>query len=152
MRTPSFLVKRRARGASLSSARSDRRAAAAGSSSPTPDTVRCGKVSSERGRRPCEGDRGRRQAGVPPTAGCGGCHTFKAAGSTGKVGPDLDKLAAYAQKANQGTLAEFTKTSIVDPGAYVEAGYPAGIMPPTFGQTLKPQQLADLVAFLTQGS
>ena len=86
------------------------------------------------------------------SAGCGACHTFKPAGTASKVGPDLDKLAAYAQKANQGSLAEFTKTSIVDPGAYVEAGYPAGIMPPTFGQTLKPQQLADLVAFLTQGS
>ena len=26
-------------------------------------------------------------------AGCGGCHTLKAAGSTGTVGPNLDQLA-----------------------------------------------------------
>src|SRR3989442_9611777 len=40
--------------------------------------------------------------------GCGGCHTFKPAGSAGKVGPDLDKLAADAQKANQGSLDQYT--------------------------------------------
>ena len=27
-----------------------------------------------------------------PRAGCGGCHTLKAAGSTGNVGPNLDQL------------------------------------------------------------
>src|SRR2546429_2366988 len=31
--------------------------------------------------------------------GCGGCHTFKPAGSTKTIGPDLDKLADYANKA-----------------------------------------------------
>ena len=115
---------------------------------PTPDTV-VGKVP-----KGLSAPKGNAAAGksVFISAGCGACHTFKPAATTSKVGPDLDKLAAYAQKANQGSLAEFTKTSIVDPGAYVEAGYPAGVMPPTFGQTLKPQQLADLVAFLTQGS
>ena len=35
-------------------------------------------------------------------AGCGACHTFTPAGTTGKVGPDLDNLAAYAKAANQG--------------------------------------------------
>ena len=81
--------------------------------------------------------------------GCGGCHTFKPAASTGKVGPDLDKLAQYAQQANHGTLADFTKESITDPNAYVQSGYPANTMP---GFTsLTAQQLADLVAFLTQG-
>src|SRR5438105_15705043 len=44
--------------------------------------------------------------------GCGGCHTFKPAGSAGKVGPDLDKLAADATKANKGSLAEYAAESI----------------------------------------
>ena len=35
------------------------------------------------------------------SAGCAACHTFKPAGSTGKVGPNLDDLAEYAQKAGQ---------------------------------------------------
>jgi cytochrome c551/c552 len=86
------------------------------------------------------------------STGCGACHTFKPAGTVSKVGPDLDKLAAYAQKANQGTLADFTKASIVDPEAYIEPGFNAGVMPTNYAQTLKPQQIVDLVAFLTQAS
>jgi mono/diheme cytochrome c family protein len=82
--------------------------------------------------------------------GCGACHTFKAAGSNGKVGPDLDNLASDAQKANQGSVEDYTKTSIQDPNAYVVPGFPKGVMP-SFG-SLSDQQLADLVAFLTQKS
>ncbi len=82
---------------------------------------------------------------------CGACHTFTPAGTTGKVGPDLDHLAAYAKAANQGGLLDFTKTSIVDPGAYVEHGFPNGVMPGNYGQTLSAKQIADLVAFLAKG-
>lgn len=85
------------------------------------------------------------------SAGCSACHTFTPAGSKGTIGPDLDKLAQYAQQANQGTLAQFTSTSITDPDAYVAPGFQPHIMPATFGQSLKPQQIADLVAFLDQG-
>jgi mono/diheme cytochrome c family protein len=80
--------------------------------------------------------------------GCGGCHTFKPAGTGGKVGPDLDKLAAYAKAANQGSLEEFTHESIVSPGSYVEKGYAPSM--PDFGATLSDKQVADLVAYLTQ--
>ena len=81
--------------------------------------------------------------------GCGSCHTYGPAGATAKVGPDLDKLAQYARQAKS-PLAQFVKTSIVDPGAYVQPGYPNHVMPTNFGQKLSDQQLADLVAFLTQ--
>jgi cytochrome c551/c552 len=80
--------------------------------------------------------------------GCTGCHTYGPAGSHGTIGPDLDKLPQYAQKANQGPLAQFVETSITDPGAYVESGY-QNVMPTTFA-SLPKKQLADLVAFLTQ--
>jgi mono/diheme cytochrome c family protein len=82
--------------------------------------------------------------------GCAGCHTFKPAGSTGKVGPDLDNLAADATKANQGPLEQYTAESIKNPGAYVVPGYPNGVMPAF--TSLSDTQLADLVAFLTQKS
>jgi cytochrome c oxidase subunit 2 len=82
--------------------------------------------------------------------GCGSCHTYAPAGSNGKVGPDLDHLAADAQKANQGSVQKYTQTSITDPNAYVVPGFPKGVMP-TFS-SLTPKQLADLVAFLTQKS
>ena len=83
--------------------------------------------------------------------GCGGCHTYKAAGTNGKVGPDLDKLAADAQKANKGSLEQYTRTSIEDPNAYVVPGFQSGVMP-AFKGTLTDSQINDLVAFLTAKS
>ena len=83
--------------------------------------------------------------------GCSACHTFKPAGSTGTAGPDLDHLAADAQKANRGSLEEYTSESIEDPGAYVVPGYTNGVMPTNFA-SLGDQKIADLVAFLTCGS
>jgi mono/diheme cytochrome c family protein len=80
--------------------------------------------------------------------GCGGCHTFKPAGTNGTIGPDLDKLAQYAKTANQGSLEAFTQESIANPSAYIEKGYP-NVMP-NFGQSLSAKQIADLVAYLTQ--
>jgi mono/diheme cytochrome c family protein len=80
--------------------------------------------------------------------GCSSCHTFKPAGASGKVGPDLDNLAADAQKANRGSVEQYATETIKDPGAYVVSGYPNGVMPP-FGDTLSDKQVADLVAFLT---
>jgi mono/diheme cytochrome c family protein len=80
--------------------------------------------------------------------GCGGCHTYKPAGSNGQTGPDLDKLPQYAKQANQGPLDQFVETSITNPSAYVQSGY-QDVMPKSYGN-LPQNQLADLVAFLTQ--
>jgi mono/diheme cytochrome c family protein len=85
-----------------------------------------------------------------PAQGCSACHTFKPAGSTAQVGPDLDDLAAAAQKANRGSLEQYTRESIVDPGAYVVPGYTNGVMPTNFA-SLGDKKIADLVAFLTSG-
>jgi mono/diheme cytochrome c family protein len=82
--------------------------------------------------------------------GCGACHTFKPAGAAGNVGPDLDHVAADAQKANRGPLDKYVAESIKDPGAYVVPGFPNGVMP-SFA-SLGDKQIADLVAFVTQKS
>lgn len=79
--------------------------------------------------------------------GCGSCHVFGPAGSSGTTGPNLDELPDLAEKANQ-PLAEFTRESIVNPGAYVEEGFPDGVMP-GYDQ-LSEDDLNNLVAFLTQ--
>ena len=79
--------------------------------------------------------------------GCAACHTFAAAGSTGKVGPDLDKLKTYAADANK-PPEEFIRESIVEPDAYVEEGYPKGVMPKTY-DALPKSTLDALVAFLS---
>jgi cytochrome c oxidase subunit 2 len=73
--------------------------------------------------------------------GCGSCHTFEPAGSTGNVGPNLsdvlkDKDAAFIQQ------------SIVDPNAEIAPGFQPNIMPQTYGSSLSPKEIADLVAFL----
>ena len=81
--------------------------------------------------------------------GCGGCHKFTPAGTNKTIGPDLDKLAQYAKQAKQ-PLAAFTKQSIVDPGAYVQPGYPKGVMPATYGKALSAEQITQLVDFLTK--
>jgi cytochrome c oxidase subunit 2 len=83
---------------------------------------------------------------------CASCHTLQAAGATGKVGPDLDKLASYAQQAHAGQLAAFVRDSIVEPNAYVQPGYPQNVMPQTFGKTLSSKELNALVGFLVQSS
>ena len=62
-------------------------------------------------------------------AGCSGCHTLKAAGSSGTIGPNLDNakpdLARIVMRVENGK----------------------GAMPP-FKDRLKPQQIADVAAFV----
>jgi cytochrome c oxidase subunit 2 len=80
---------------------------------------------------------------------CGSCHTLTAAGATGTIGPDLDKLPQYAQEAGQ-PLEQFVHTSIVDPNAYVQPHYHPNIMPPF--DNLPKAQLDALVQYLIQSS
>ena len=80
--------------------------------------------------------------------GCGSCHTFEPAGSSGTTGPDLDELSDLAENANQ-PLADFTRTSITSPNEYVEEGFPEGVMP-AYDQ-LSDEDVNNLVAFLVQG-
>ncbi len=73
--------------------------------------------------------------------GCGSCHAFEPAGSTGNVGPNLSE-------ALKGKDAAFIQQSIVDPNAEIADGFQPNIMPQTYGSQLSDKQLADLVAFL----
>jgi mono/diheme cytochrome c family protein len=76
--------------------------------------------------------------------GCGGCHTFSAAGTSGTVGPNFDDVL-------EGQDAESVRQSIVEPNADVTSGFAPNVMPQDYGQNLTQKQLDDLVAFLTQG-
>ena len=67
--------------------------------------------------------------GIFSSAGCTGCHTLKAAGSTGTVGPNLDQAKPDYRKAT----------------ARVTLG--KGVMPSFKGQ-LSDQQIADVAAFV----
>jgi len=76
-------------------------------------------------------------------AGCGSCHVFAAGGGAGNIGPDLDQTL-------QGMSPEQIETSIVDPEAEIVEGYSPGIMPSNFGDQLSEEDLANLVAALSQ--
>jgi cytochrome c oxidase subunit II len=91
------------------------------------------------------GNAGTAGAAVFKEQGCGSCHTFEPANATAKVGPDLDKLAQYARAAGKEEKA-FIRESIVNPGAYVEKGFPANTMPPF--SSLPARQLDALVQYL----
>ncbi len=82
------------------------------------------------------------------SAGCGSCHTFTPAGTTGKIGPSLDDLAAAAKAAGQ-DVATFTHESIVDPGKVIASGYQNGVMPTNYGQSYSAQEIEALVKYLT---
>ena len=82
--------------------------------------------------------------------GCGSCHTYGPAGqdANGNIGPDLDKLSQYATQAKQ-PLDTFVHESIVKPDAYIQPGFPKGVMPKSYA-SLSQQDLKDLVDFLTK--
>jgi mono/diheme cytochrome c family protein len=87
--------------------------------------------------------------------GCGSCHTLAAAGTTGTVGPNLDKdlrtncALPQSKTARGATLQECIRTAITKPYAFIPSGYQAGVMPSNFGQTLTPTEITALVNFLS---
>ncbi len=111
---------------------------------PTAETVEGGQTQTQT-QPPAEGDAAAGKQ-IYAQSGCGSCHTFGPAGSSGTTGPNLDELPQLAENAGE-DLEEFTRESIENPDSYVEEGFPEGLMPTA---DLDDKQLADLVAFLTQ--
>lgn len=79
------------------------------------------------------------------TPSCASCHTFGPAGSEAQTGPNLDESL---QDDDPSSVLQ----SIANPDAQVTPGFQPGLMPKDYGVKLSEQQLADLVAFLTQQS
>ncbi len=76
-----------------------------------------------------------------PVAACKNCHMLKGQGST--VGPALDGVAARKEQA-------YLIQSLLDPNAKLAEGFEKlGVSPmPPMGLILKPQELADIEAFI----
>ena len=73
--------------------------------------------------------------------GCLACHKAKDVPGT-PVGPDLSQVAKIQ-------TPDYIMKKILDPkGMGTVAGFPPGVMPQTFGQTLTSKEYVDLVAFL----
>ena len=104
--------------------------------SPTPETIvgtlpdgddLGGARVDRRGRR-----RERRQE-VFASAGCGGCHTLEAAGSSGTVGPNLDESQPDLEL-------------VVDRVTNGQGAMPA------FGDSLSEQEIADVAAYVVEST
>ena len=89
-------------------------------------------------------------AAVFSAAGCSGCHAFTPANSNGEIGPNLDNVAADAEKAGEDPEA-FIKESIVDPNKVIANGYAKGVMPSDFGDSLSAKEIDALVTYLAAG-
>jgi mono/diheme cytochrome c family protein len=71
--------------------------------------------------------------------GCGSCHRFRDAGSTGVIGPDLDeRLAAYDPRS--------LRAAIVTPPGSAPGSF--SVMPDNFAARMNPEALDALVAYL----
>jgi mono/diheme cytochrome c family protein len=81
-------------------------------------------------------------SGTPGGAiSCGSCHTMKAAGTSGTIGPNLDKeLTSDSPSA--------TRESIVDPNKELVPGYHANVMPANYATALTPEQLDAVVNYV----
>src|SRR5215831_17595429 len=84
------------------------------------------------------------KAGEAVFQGKGGCIACHKAGKIGAspVGPDLSQIAKIQ-------TPDYIMAKILNPGGMgTVAGYPKGVMPPMFGQTLTAKEYVDLVSFL----
>src|SRR5438093_855715 len=80
-------------------------------------------------------------AGIGSKGGCIACHKAGKIGAS-PVGPDLSQIAKIQ-------TPDYLMRKILDPaGAGTVSGFPKGVMPPMFGQTLTAKEYMDLVAFL----
>jgi mono/diheme cytochrome c family protein len=84
------------------------------------------------------------KAGVAVFQGKGACIACHKAGTIGAspVGPDLSQIAKIQ-------TPDYIMKKVLDPkGMGTVAGFPPGVMPQTFGQTLTAKEYTDLVSFL----
>jgi mono/diheme cytochrome c family protein len=80
--------------------------------------------------------------------GCMGCHKL-GPNVVGVTGPDLNLLPDVAATRVAGEDAEtYVHTSIVDPNAFVNEGFPSGTMPPNFKDRMSEEEINNLVQWL----
>ncbi|HLE30959.1 MAG TPA: cytochrome c [Anaerolineales bacterium] len=79
--------------------------------------------------------------------GCSGCHSLEAGVKI--VGPSLKGVVGETEKRRAGYPPEiYFYESVTRPSAFIVPGFQDGLMPKDFKETLTPQELADVIAFL----
>jgi mono/diheme cytochrome c family protein len=85
-------------------------------------------------------ERGKKIFMTHPIAACTRCHVVNGVG--GPVGPALDTIATRKHE-------DYILQSLVEPGATIAEGFQGKVSPmPPMGVLLKPQELADVMAYL----
>ena len=85
-------------------------------------------------------ERGKKIFVSHPIAACSRCHVVNGVG--GPVGPALDTIATRKKE-------DYILQSLVDPGAVIAEGFQGKVSPmPPMGVLLKPQELADVMAYI----
>lgn len=86
-------------------------------------------------------------AAIMAKYGCLACHKVK--GQGGAIGPSLDEAARQAGKRVPGLSAEaYLRQSILEPNAFVVAGFPGNVMPLDLSQRMAPGEVDTLVKYL----
>jgi mono/diheme cytochrome c family protein len=80
------------------------------------------------------------------TNGCIGCHALDPEAQM--TGPTWYNVGDTAVMRDDTGPAAYLYHSIVQPGDYLVEGYPAGVMPATYGDSISEEDLADIVAYL----
>ncbi|MFQ5407669.1 MAG: c-type cytochrome [Anaerolineales bacterium] len=104
-----------------------------------------------------DGDVANGQA-LTESLGCIGCHVTATVGpawmadshpSGAGIGARAAEIISIAEYAGEATnAAEYLRESIVSPSAYIVEGFPDGVMPAIYADSLSIQDAADIVAYL----
>lgn len=88
---------------------------------------------------------------VATRSGCLGCHTTGAQ-SASAIAPTWKGLAGSSVPLEDGSTVtaddNYLHESIVTPNAKIVKGFKPGIMPQTFGTTLKPEEIDAVIAYI----
>jgi mono/diheme cytochrome c family protein len=101
-------------------------------------------------------------------AGCNACHAIRGVGTQGAVGPNLNQMGVVAEERIASdrykqqvtgqpaatTGPDYIRQSILHPNAYIveqcpQGACPAGVMPQIYEQQLTPEELNNLVTYLS---
>lgn len=84
----------------------------------------------------------------PDAPNCTACHNVDAAQGAG-IGNNLAGLGALAAtRVPEQSAAEYLRTALLKPDAYLVEGYQEGIMYRGYAEVLTPQEIEDLVAYM----
>ena len=122
---------------------------------PTPEPLRLATMSEEEMTAGLPAEIAAALASADPANGeslslanaCIGCHALDP--NQQMTGPTWFHVGdTVANRVPGESPALYLYNSIVSPNAFVNAGYPSGVMPQNYGDTLDDQALADLIAYL----